>query len=149
MNAFTYDIPSETRSIFGERKRPRVRHYSRESAKDFRSRATDRESVYGYFIPMPSASEFERLARIWKADTALQSNITLKSMHPAYQQLIGMGKSVVPFMLRDFQSGKLEHWFWALKAIVGDEGPSASGIDGNVAAMAEAWVTWGKAKGYL
>ena len=70
-------------------------------------------------------------------------------MHPAYQKIIGMGKTAVPYMLKDFQRGKIEHWFWALTAIVGDEGPSTGGIEGNIAAMAEAWVTWGKAKGYL
>ena len=39
-------------------------------------------------------------------------------MHPAYQQIIGMGADAVPFILLEME----EHggyWFWALSAITG------------------------------
>lgn len=149
MTTFAYDIVSETRPVFGGPKSLAVRRYSHNKrTTSFSSYATLRENAY--FLEAPSArSEFERLARTWQTDTVLQSNVTLKSLHPAYLKIIGMGKASVQYMLEDFQKGKIRHWFWALTAIVGEAGPSVSGIDGNVAAMAEAWVTWGKAKGYL
>jgi hypothetical protein len=69
-------------------------------------------------------------------------------MHPAYQRIIGMGPAVVPFMLERFRDGALEHWFWALSAITG-ENPITEDIAGNIKKMAEAWVQWGKTNGYL
>lgn len=39
-------------------------------------------------------------------------------MHPAYQQIIGMGPAVVPLLLNDLVRTR-SHWFWALRAITG------------------------------
>lgn len=92
--------------------------------------------------------QFQDLARVWKQETGLHSNMTKRAMHPAYQQIIGMGKTAVPFMLEEFSNGELDDWFWALTAIT-RENPITSDIAGNVERMAEAWIRWGKAKGYL
>jgi hypothetical protein len=92
--------------------------------------------------------QFTELAGIWKKETAHQSNMTKRAMHPAYQRIIGMGPVVVPFMLERFRQGALEHWFWALTAITG-ENPITEDIAGNIEEMAKAWVQWGKAHGYL
>lgn len=92
---------------------------------------------------------FRKLAKQWKAETGLLSNIWTKSMHPAYQQIIGLGKAAIPLMLEDFQAGKYYDWFWALSAVSGGENPVHSDMRGDVQAMAEAWVEWGKTKHYL
>jgi hypothetical protein len=93
-------------------------------------------------------SQFHQLSRRWKQETAFQSNITKKAMHPAYQRIIGMGREVVPLILEEFRNGRLDDWFWALTAITA-ENPITEDIAGNVERMAEAWLRWGKAKGYL
>ena len=91
---------------------------------------------------------FTQLARRWKHDTAFQSNVTTKAMHPAYQRIIGMGREAIPLILEEFQSGHLDDWFWALTAITGAN-PITEDIAGDVERMAEAWLQWGRAKGYL
>src|SRR5947207_10431415 len=42
------------------------------------------------------------------------------ALHPAYQQIIGMGKEAIPLILEELQREE-DHWFWALKSITGDD----------------------------
>jgi hypothetical protein len=91
---------------------------------------------------------FRNLASAWKAETKFLSNITNKVMHPAYQKIIGMGESSVPLILEDLADNGPNDWFWALTAIT-DENPITKEIAGNMAAMTEAWLQWGKKAGYL
>jgi hypothetical protein len=92
------------------------------------------------------AQRFAHLAETWKMQTGHFSSITKKCTHPAYQRIIGLGPGVVPLILRDLKSSHYD-WFWALSAITGDN-PITEGDAGNVALMTEAWLRWGKAKGY-
>jgi hypothetical protein len=64
-------------------------------------------------------TEFKSLAEQLRLDTGMLSLVTQKSMRPAYQRIIGMGQPVVPLILRDLEQ-KPDHWFWALRAITGD-----------------------------
>lgn len=90
--------------------------------------------------------EFNHLAEEWRAETRMLSFVTQKSMHPAYQRIIGMGRPVVPLILRDLEQ-KPDHWFWALRAITGDN-PVKSEQRGRMKLMAQAWIQWGKENGY-
>lgn len=54
--------------------------------------------------------EFLKLAKQWREETCFMSSITIKSMHPAYQRIIGMGSQVAPLILRELKK-KPEHWF--------------------------------------
>jgi hypothetical protein len=92
--------------------------------------------------------EFSQLADVWQRETAHQSNMTKRVMHPAYQRIIGMGPAVIPFILERFRQGRLEHWFWALSAITG-ENPITEDMAGNIEKMAKAWVQGGTVNGYL
>lgn len=40
--------------------------------------------------------EFNTLAEEWRAETRMLSFVTQKSMHPAYQRIIGMGGLLYP-----------------------------------------------------
>jgi hypothetical protein len=91
-------------------------------------------------------AEFNTLAEEWRAETRMLSLVTQKSMHSAYQRIIGMGKPVVPLILRDLEQ-KPDHWFWALRAITGDN-PVKSEQCGRMKLMAQAWIQWGKEQGY-
>ena len=64
-----------------------------------------------------------------------------------YQQIIGLGPSVLPLLLREL-ARETDHWFWALEAIAGQNPVPAEAV-GNVAAMAEAWLAWGRREGLL
>ena len=93
------------------------------------------------------AARFHELADWWRSETTFLSSTTEKAIHPAYQQIIGLGKNALPLILNELQK-KEEHWFWALKAITGVD-PVAVGDRGRVHAMAEAWLKWGGEQGFL
>jgi hypothetical protein len=91
---------------------------------------------------------FNELATQWKRETRFLSNITTKSMHIAYQKIIGMGRTALPLILQDLLDNGPNDWFWALTMIT-DYNPITEDIAGNMNAMTEAWITWGKQTGYL
>jgi hypothetical protein len=91
-------------------------------------------------------AEFKKFAEKWRLETGMLSLVTQKSMHPAYQRIIGMGQPVIPLILRDLEQ-KPDHWFWALRAITGDN-PVKPEQRGRMKQMAQAWIQWGKEHGY-
>lgn len=109
-----------------------------------------RDKITAYKYPIKSKlkleAEFNNLAEEWRTETRMLSLVTQKSMHPAYQKIIGMGQPVVPLILRDLEQ-KPDHWFWALRAITGDN-PVKSEQRGRMKMMAQAWIEWGKEHGY-
>ncbi len=91
---------------------------------------------------------FNKLAKAWKSETELVSKVTKRILHPAYQKIIGMGEPAIPFILKDLCENGPDDWFWALTAIT-DKNPITREIAGNMAAMTEAWLQWGRKAGYL
>lgn len=91
-------------------------------------------------------AEFKKFAEEWRVETGMLSLVTQKSMHQAYQRIIGMGQPVIPLILRDLEQ-KPDHWFWALRAITGDN-PVKPEQRGRMKQMALAWIQWGKEHGY-
>jgi hypothetical protein len=89
---------------------------------------------------------FRDLVRQWKGATALTSSITEMATHPAYQQIIGMGKEAIPLILEELQR-EPDHWFWALKAITGED-PVSPADRGKLQRMAQAWLCWAKSQRY-
>ena len=90
---------------------------------------------------------FRALADQWRRETGLHSSPAKKIRHPAYQKIIEMGESAVPLILRELQD-RPAHWFAALKAITGAS-PLPEGERADMRAAAEAWIEWGKQKGYI
>ena len=88
--------------------------------------------------------KFLRLAQQWRKETRLLSSVSKKSMHPAYQQIIGLGEEVLPFIFRDLRQTR-GHWLWALFAITGED-PASEGCTFTEAV--DAWLEWGARKGY-
>lgn len=91
-------------------------------------------------------ARFERLAGEWRKDTRLLSSLTEMVTHPAYQRIIGLGQAAVPLLLEKLQD-QPGQWFWALKAITGDD-PVNEESRGDVKAMSDAWLSWGRRHGY-
>ncbi len=91
---------------------------------------------------------FNKLAKAWKTETELVSKVTKRMMHPAYQKIIGMGEPAIALILKDLSKNGPDDWFWALTAIT-DENPITDAIAGDMVAMTEAWLLWGKNAGYL
>jgi hypothetical protein len=65
--------------------------------------------------------------------------------HPAYLQIIGMGKEAVPLLLDELRR-EPDHWFAALQAITGTN-PIPPSACGNVDDMTQAWLSWGEREG--
>lgn len=110
-----------------------------------------RNAVAHYAFPISRQPEgisekFRELTILWKNDVRLYSSVSQMILHPAYQQIIGMGPAVIPLLLRELEQ-RPDHWFWALKAITGVD-PVKPEHRGRVRQMAEAWVCWGKAQEY-
>ncbi|MGB5082364.1 MAG: hypothetical protein WBO23_16680 [Burkholderiales bacterium] len=89
---------------------------------------------------------FEGLVSEWKAERGDVHSAMEIFMHPAYQKIIGLGMSAVRLILRELE-GDLDHWFWALAAITRED-PVPPEFKGNMLAMREYWLGWGRRQGY-
>ena len=85
--------------------------------------------------------KFETLTSQWKAEKAFISSVPDMAMLSPYQQIIGMGEQAIPFILKELER-EPDHWFWALRAILGDIDPVPPASKGKVKEMAEAWIFW-------
>jgi hypothetical protein len=93
------------------------------------------------------ARRFDELAAKWRDDTQFHSAPTILFQHPAYQEIIGMGRPVVPLLLGDLRSED-SLWFTALHAITG-ENPVPPEDRGDIPRVTEHWLNWGRARGYV
>ncbi len=89
---------------------------------------------------------FEQLAREWKRNRKRGMDLDDMIMDSAYQRIVGMGKPAIRYLLERL-ADKPDHWFWALFAITGDN-PVRPEHEGRLAAMADAWIGWGRKRGY-
>ncbi|MGO9918081.1 MAG: hypothetical protein ACLQIB_25740 [Isosphaeraceae bacterium] len=108
----------------------------------------------GLEAPTPQQEEdpvlqqkFRRLVAEWETDVAPLSSITVRARHRAYLEIIALGPAVVPLLLRELEQ-RPNHWFAALRSITGED-PVPPSERGRIGAMAEAWIAWGKQRGYL
>ena len=47
--------------------------------------------------------KFQRLASVWRAETAYVSSSSDLVAHPAFQEIVGMGPAVIPLLLRELE----------------------------------------------
>jgi hypothetical protein len=103
------------------------------------------------FPPPPDTAKlrkrFDRLASTWLKESSNLSSTTQRAMHPAYQQIIGLGPVAVPLILERLQQ-EPNQWFWALRAIT-RANPVPQEHMGRVRDMADDWVQWGRKNGIL
>ena len=95
--------------------------------------------------PDVQALRFRRLAETVREECSHLSLIRDVVLHPAYQQIVGMGPDALPLILGELDRGP-GHWFWALRAIA-QEDPVSPDHRGVVAKMARDWMDWGRRKG--
>jgi len=85
-------------------------------------------------------ARFVKLKNEWLRDTEFLSSLHEIILHPAYQQIIGMGPVAVPLIMDDLRTHP-DFWFWALHAITGAN-PVPPDKVGDIDAMTEAWLKW-------
>ncbi len=89
---------------------------------------------------------FIKLVNQWRAETRGISSSSEIFMHPAYQQIIGLGKDAIPLLLKELEQ-KSGRWFWALKSITRED-PVPLEHRGNTEYMIKAWLEWGHNNNY-
>lgn len=92
-----------------------------------------------------AGAEFEALARDWKEQSRYLSSPIQIAMLPTYQRIIGMGRPVVPLIIEDLRR-EPDFWFWALRAITGED-PVRAEDRGDLEAMTKAWLNWARERG--
>jgi hypothetical protein len=98
-------------------------------------------------LPVKSVEQrFRELETRWRTETGHLSSYGKRFHHPAFQEIIRLGEAVVPLMLRDLEQ-QPGLWVWALPVITGAN-PVADADAGKIARMSEAWLRWGREKGY-
>ena len=90
---------------------------------------------------------FQILATQWREENALTSSVAEMAMHPAYQQIIGLGPAAIPLILKELER-EPDHWFWALRSITG-ENPVLPEDAGRMQKMVASWLEWGRLRGYI
>jgi len=95
---------------------------------------------------LPLEIQFLIFASQWKHDTLFESSPWRMASHPAYQRIIGMGWRAVPLILQHLRR-EADFWFEALVAITGEQ-PVPPEHAGNMEAMREDWLRWGREHGY-
>jgi hypothetical protein len=84
-------------------------------------------------VSVEVADLFETLKSQWKSKTRYMSNSAQIAMVWEYQQIIGIGRPALPFILAELEH-ETDHWFWALEAISG-ENP----VPANQAGRSKTW----------
>lgn len=88
------------------------------------------------------AEKFNALAEAWNDHHI--GLATLDFNHPAYHQIIGMGRTAVPFLLERLQRREVG-WIYALKCISGEQAAPLGTRGGDAI---DAWLNWGRRQGF-
>lgn len=98
-------------------------------------------------MPVNRVAElFDTLTEQWEMDCMFSSSSTEMHMHPAYQQVIGLGPEVIPFVLRAMNDGQF-HWDHALRALTRDD-PVPEDSAGDMVKAQNSWMKWAQEHGY-
>jgi len=90
--------------------------------------------------------KFQELVTNWKAKSRFISSVPDLTNLSEYRQIIALGPPAVPLLLRELEQAP-DYWFWALSSITGAD-PVPPTQRGQVAQMRDAWLNWGREKGY-
>jgi hypothetical protein len=99
----------------------------------------------------PAAENIEqrvtRLLARWRQDTAYLSSSTQITGHPAYQELIAIGPTALPFLFRDLEQTGDGHLSKALSAITGAH-PVPAEERGQIRKISQTWLGWARENGH-
>ncbi len=91
--------------------------------------------------------KFPALANRWHDETDYLSSPLDITDNDNYLKIISLGEPVIPLILQDLQE-RGGNWYRALR-ILSDEDPVSPDVRGEVPKMKEAWLSWGRDKGYI
>ena len=81
---------------------------------------------------------------MWKKETQFVSSSSVIVNNASYQEIIKMGKDIVPFIIKDLKKNQNNPRFWfpALQAIIGDGPTIPKDVRGNMPEIARIWILW-------
>ena len=92
-------------------------------------------------------NRFRELADRWEDETWMLSNTDQAIAHPAHEAIVRLGDQAVPLILKRMQT-RGGRWYHALHAIT-KANPVDPADHGNVAAIQQAWLRWGRDHGRI
>ncbi len=90
--------------------------------------------------------EFDALVSEWQMTSLTASSIHEVALTPSYQSMIGLGRSILPLLLKSLENEGGPHWFWALRAIARTDAAAGAA---SVEAARVRWLEWGRSRGNL
>lgn len=91
--------------------------------------------------------EFNELANQWHDETDFLSSPSRITGSDTYLRIISLGRRVIPLILEDLKE-RGGSWYRALR-IISDDNPVSVGARGDVEQMKQAWLQWGRSRGYI
>lgn len=88
---------------------------------------------------------FTKYVDQWRRETWFMSSVKRRTSNVNYLSIISLGRPAIPLILKELERLG-DHWFLALR-VLADEDPAKGSDDFNESR--EAWIRWGKLKGYL
>ena len=95
---------------------------------------------YNEFIDNAKLIKFEELTSIVEEECSVVSSNNTIINHPQYQEIIKMGKKIVPLLLKRLDESSM--WLDALFIITGED-PVDKSHCGKIQLMKEDWKNWG------
>lgn len=90
---------------------------------------------------------FAALANRWHDETDLLSSPARITSSHSYLRIIAMGRRAIPMILEDLRErGGL--WYQTLR-VLSEEDPVPTEDRGDIGRMKEAWIQWGRDRGYI
>jgi hypothetical protein len=80
---------------------------------------------------------FHELVKTWRKEAGHLSLASRMAKHPAYREIVSMGIAALPLLLEE------------LRRETTRQNPVPAESEGKVQKMAEAWIQWGVAGGYI
>jgi len=113
----------------------------RQAAKEIKRHSSESQETSNQEIE----TEFAYLVDRWLKETIHLSLIRDKIINPAYLQIIAMGSTAVPLILRELRD-RPSHWFVALQALT-KSNPAEGAL--NPREARDKWLTWGEENGLI
>ncbi|KAF0243279.1 MAG: hypothetical protein FD167_3793 [bacterium] len=99
-------------------------------------------------IEQPIEKRFRKLVKVWQSERPPSSFLRDLVSHPAYQQIIGLGRPAIVLLLKELQENP-DWWFYALGMITGARPHIPEESTGRLKDIAKIWLEWGRKHGYI
>lgn len=111
--------------------------------------ANEQEDAWRHFFSSVSVPRemFDNLVKSWRFNTSTSSSIEKKISDQSFRGIIGLGQIAIPLILEEL-AAQPSFLFVALEEVSGDN-PVKPEHRGDIAAMTQDWLDWGRQRGYL